>query len=297
MVKVMLYWSNICVLNKGEVELLKKVQRELLLDDIALEIKFFGLGYPTHMSDYLREEDAVLPDIILTTDLEVFEDKRIFNKLKPTLIDCSKWYPTTLKGIERFPMLPYLAIPLLLFSKDKSNLSFKELKHNKISFGGINNSAAKSVVKLMWELNGKEEAKELMRCATITPMPIGAFQNTRNGTSDVALIPSLFALSDPSFISSPLKEGIPCIPSYFAIRNTISENVAKKLIERLNGGDFIRLYEEQGKLLMAGRDKPSWFRSLNSDLLFLSEAFLSSLDPKEFYETYCYYIPSATNYC
>ncbi len=296
MVKIVLYWSNICVLNKGEVELLKKVQMELILDEIELEIKFFGLGYPTHMSDYLREEDAVLPDIILTTDLEVFEDKRIFDKLKPTLLDCSKWYPNTLKGVERSYLLPYLAIPLLLFSKDKENLSFKELKHNKPAFGGINNSAAKSVVKLIWELYGKDEAKELMRCATITPMPIGAFQNTRNGSSDVALIPSLFALSDPSFISSPLKEGIPCIPSYFAIRNTISEEVAKKLIERLNGADFIHLYEEKGKLLMANREKPSWFRSLNTELLFLSESFISDLDPKEFYETYCLYIPSATDH-
>ena len=99
MVKVVLYWSNICVLNKGEVELLKKVQSELLHDGIDLEIKFFGLGYPTHMSDYLREDNAILPDIILTTDLEVFEDKRVFEKLKPTLIDCSKWYSNTLKGV------------------------------------------------------------------------------------------------------------------------------------------------------------------------------------------------------
>lgn len=296
MVKVVLYWSNICVLNKGEVELLKKVQSGLLLDGIDFEIKFFGLGYPTHMSDYLREDNAILPDIILTTDLEVFEDRRVFEKLKPTLIDCSKWYSNTLKGAERSYLLPYLAIPVLLFSKDKKNLSFKELKHNRPAFGGINNSAAKSVVKLMWERYGKDEAEALMESATITPMPIGAFQSTRNGMSDVALIPSLFALSDSSFVSSPLKEGIPGIPSYFAVRNTISEDIAKKLIERLNKDDFISFYEEKGKLLMASREKPSWFKSMNSDLLFLSESFISHLDPEEFYDTYCHYIPSALSY-
>lgn len=296
MVKVLLYWSNICVLNKSEVELLKRVKEDLLKDNIDLEVKFFGLGYPLHMSDYLRKDDAIIPDMILSTDLEVFEDERVYKKIENELVDCSKLYTNTIKEIERPMLLPYLSIPLMLFSKDKKGLSFKELKANNTAFGGINNSAAKSVVKAVWTLYGKNEAEALLRSSLITPMPIGAFQSVRTGKSDNAVIPSLFALSDTSYISSPLKEGILSIPSYISIRKTIEKEVALKIIERLNGMDFIKLYEEQGKMLMASKEAPEWYKAMNTNLVLPSYDFLNKLDSIEFYDLYTKYIPSATRY-
>lgn len=296
MVKVLLYWSNICVLNKSEIELLKRAKEDLLKDDIELEVKFFGLGYPLHMSDYLRADNAIIPDMILSTDLEVFEDERVYKKIESDLADASRLYRNTIKEIERPMLLPYLSIPLMLFSKDKKDLAFTELKANDAAFGGINNSAAKSVVKTVWSLYGKDEAEALLKSSFITPMPIGAFQSVRTGQRKTAVIPSLFALSDTSYISSPLKEGILSIPSYISVRKTIDSEVASKIIERLNGNDFIKLYEEQGKMIMASKEAPEWYKALNTQLALPSYDFLSKLDSAEFYELYCKYIPSATKY-
>ncbi len=296
MVRVLLYWSNICVLNKSEIELLRRAKEDLLRDGIELEVRFFGLGYPLHMSDYLRAADAIIPDMILSTDLEVFEDERVYKKIENELIDASMLYRNTIKEIERPMLLPYLSIPLMLFSKDKEGLSFKDLKNNNAAFGGINNSAAKSVVKTVWSLYGKAEAEALLKSSFITPMPIGAFQSVRAGQRKAAVIPSLFALSDTSFISSPLKEGVLSIPSYISVRNTIDKDVASRIIERLNGNDFIKLYEEQGKMLMSSKDAPVWYKALNTKLVLPLYDFLSNLDSTEFYDLYCKYIPSAAKY-
>lgn len=296
MVRVLLYWSNICVLNKSEIELLRRTKEDLLRDDIELEVRFFGLGYPLHMSDYLRAADAIIPDMILSTDLEVFEDERVYKKIENELIDASVLYRNTIKEIERPMLLPYLSIPLMLFSKDKEGLSFKDLKNNNAAFGGINNSAAKSVVKTVWSLYGKAEAEALLKSSFITPMPIGSFQSVRTGQRKTAVIPSLFALSDTSYKSSSLKEGVLSIPSYISVRKTIDKDVASRIIERLNGNDFIKLYEEQGKMLMSSKDAPEWYKALNTKLVLPSYDFLSNLDSTGFYDLYCKYIPSATKY-
>ena len=82
MTTIRLYWNNICVLHRQELQFLNEIREELRKDNIDLDITCFGLGYGRHMSDYLREEDSVLPDLVVSTDLEVFEDERIWNRLE-----------------------------------------------------------------------------------------------------------------------------------------------------------------------------------------------------------------------
>ena len=82
MTTIRLYWNNICVLHRQELQFLNEIREELRKDNIDLDITCFGLGYGRHMSDYLREEDSVLPDLVVSTDLEVFEDERIWNRFR-----------------------------------------------------------------------------------------------------------------------------------------------------------------------------------------------------------------------
>ena len=63
MTTIRLYWNNICVLHRQELQFLNEIREELRKDNIDLDITCFGLGYGRHMSDYLREEDSVLPDL------------------------------------------------------------------------------------------------------------------------------------------------------------------------------------------------------------------------------------------
>ena len=61
------------------------------------------------------KKDAVLPDIIVSADLEVFEDARIFSKLEPDLYPCHDWISfkdsTALELVERQCITYYLLYP------------------------------------------------------------------------------------------------------------------------------------------------------------------------------------------
>lgn len=85
MTHILLYWNHICVLHRQEKAFLQELAGRLHREDIELEVRFFGLGYPEHMSEYLARPDAVLPDLIVSADLEVFEDRAIFSKMEPEL--------------------------------------------------------------------------------------------------------------------------------------------------------------------------------------------------------------------
>ena len=89
MTSILLYWNHICVLHRQEKAFLEGLAQRLRKDDIQLEVRYFGLGYPEHMSEYLARPDAVLPDLIVSADLEVFEDPLIFSKLQPELYPLS----------------------------------------------------------------------------------------------------------------------------------------------------------------------------------------------------------------
>ena len=79
MKKVSLYWNHICILHNYEKMFLEEVKQALLPYDIELNVTYFGMGYPEHMSEYLYKKDAVLPDIIVSADLDVFERILVFS--------------------------------------------------------------------------------------------------------------------------------------------------------------------------------------------------------------------------
>ena len=91
MTHILLYWNQLCVLHRQEKAFLQELAGRLHREDIELEVRFFGLGYPEHMSEYLARPDAVLPDLIVSADLEVFEDRAIFSKMEPELYPAADW--------------------------------------------------------------------------------------------------------------------------------------------------------------------------------------------------------------
>ena len=61
MTSILLYWNHICVLHRQEKAFLEGLAQRLREDDIQLEVRYFGLGYPEHMSEYLARPDASSP--------------------------------------------------------------------------------------------------------------------------------------------------------------------------------------------------------------------------------------------
>ena len=71
MTSILLYWNHICVLHRQEKAFLEDLAQRLRGDGIRLEVRYLGLGYPERMSEYLARPDAILPDLIVSADLEV----------------------------------------------------------------------------------------------------------------------------------------------------------------------------------------------------------------------------------
>lgn len=306
--KVSLYWNNICVLHKGELSYLEKYRKELAEDCIGLDVHCFGLGYPEHLSDYLRHVDAVLPDILVTADLEVFQDERIYSKLEGELYPVLSWYD--LKAGEGVPsiirketMLPYLVIPLVFYTKDPaipSDISLEEVavKSLPIAFGGIDNSAGKSVVKAVWDKYGKESAKALFGNALVTGMPIASFQAARQKVKPLAICPSLFAVNDSEGRVIIPSDGAVAVPSYIAVRRSIPVEVARKVIDKLMSPEMLSFYTDKGKLIAckAGAPEQELFREGEVFFQHPSDDFNRKVSSPEFYSLYCSYIPSAAKH-
>lgn len=301
MKKVTLYWNHICVLHNQEKKFLEDIKNELLLEDILLEITYFGLGYPEHMSEYLAKPDAVLPDLIVSADLEVFEDKRIFEKYKEELYDLESkisYNDENKKLVYRNEkLIPFVSIPLVYYTKDKSLLenNYMELKDiEDIAIGGINNSAGRTIGKYLLQTWGKSVTEHFLKNAKIYDMPIQAYNAVRMNMAATSLVPSLYALradETESFMFIP-KEGPLLIPSYICARKSISEDIALNVIRKIINKEFCQFYIENGDLIVYPDSVPS--RKKYPLCTSLNKEWLDSLNEDEFYEIYCNNVKNAT---
>lgn len=335
MTTIRLYWNNICILHRQELQLLNAIREELADSNINLEITCFGLGYGRHMSDYLREEDSVLPDLVVSTDLEVFEDERIWNRFKEQgLLPLKKFFPVKdlpeLGGLKKDPaLLPYLAIPLVFYSdtellrqnsRDTGNhntifftgtdadsehhISLKRLVETSfpLSYGGIHNSAVKTVAKLIWESFDMSTAEQFLSASNVFDMPIQAFHQVSLGTSPLALVPSVYALRADGKKNRAYwpSEGALAIPSYICAGTAAPAEALLAVIEKLRSSKFSRFYVENGCLYSCAPDDPLPDLSFlegsrtNRRLLVPSEVFLSSLPAETFYEMYHRVFPAGS---
>lgn len=296
MKKIRLYWNNICVLNKGEKLYLDLIREDLIKKGIDLEITYFGLGYPYHLSTYLKRDDAVLPDIMVSTDLEVFEDPVLKRKLSSCYLKIKDVFSikddVCFKAIDKGSfLLPYLVIPIILYSEEEiKRVSLEEIVRDchPITFGGINNSAAKTVIKLVMKLFGKDGVSSFLKNADVTNMPIEAFNKVRKGKGKMALIPSLFSLTSERGDINNLEDGIIALPSYISVLNTLKMEDAKLVIDELNKDEFLNFFKDRGHLIVMknGFEKEKVFENDTLVLLFPDTGFIDSLKEGEFVSYY-----------
>lgn len=303
--RIRLYWNNICVLHKGEVGFLKQIKGELALDGIELEITCFGLGYPFHMSEYLTKEDSLLPDMIVSTDLEVFEDRAVFSRLSDSLVPLGHLFAIKSDEVSQVVdkgayLLPYLIIPLVFYTRDFSvpktlSLEAAAAGSMDITFGGINNSAAKSVVKTVWANYGKAKLLSLFKNARVTDMPVEAFALARRGVKSLALVPSLFALGDMEGRAFVPSDGAVALPSYICAMDSVSLHDVKKVVKALNAEAFLDFFRNKGRLITMkqGAFAESWFKENGGRLQMAPQSWIENLDDGEFAAVYKSLMPSA----
>ncbi len=301
MTEVLMYWNNICILHKKEKEVIDKITADLLDKEIILKTCFFGLGYGEHMGEYLAKKEAVLPDVVVSADLEVFEDERIFKTLAGGLHKMSDMVPLrnceALEAVQRSEeLLPFLAIPLVYYTKNKNLQTENAIEHmGDLAFGGINNSAAKTVVKAVWSRYGSQNATELLSNAHVTGMPIEAFAKVQKGENEVALVPSVYALradGKNSFLKTP-KEGVFLTPSYICARTSISSEVAKTVISSIAGKELCEFYAEAGDLIVFPDCCKVKSKQENGRYCAVEKEFLKNTSAEQFYALYRTHIQSA----
>lgn len=301
---ILLYWNHICVLHRQEKAFLDALAQRLLSDDIQLEVRYFGLGYPEHMSEYLARPDAILPDLIVSADLEVFEDSDIFCKLKHSLYPVQDWIPLQsgpmLDAVKRGPfLLPFLSIPLVYYTREPEVCRQTALhKWDGLAFGGINNSAVKTVVKTVWERWGSPAAQKLLERSLITDMPIGAFQAVRQKQAATALVPSLYALradGRETFLQIP-EEGPVLIPSYFCARTSIPQSIALRMAKEILCQELCSFYITNGDLIVYSNHITQKSQQESSSACCPSAQWLEQLTHEEFYQLYCHMLPNASDW-
>lgn len=302
MITIHLYWNNICILHRQELVFLEQIKNDLKKQNIELLVTCFGLGYGKHISDFLRESDSPLPDMVVSADLEVFEDRRIFHRFVDRLHPLARFLPV--KQEEGVPLLkrgdfllPYLAIPLVFYGSGDSIPQHSSLSLDRLvlegfplTFGGIHNSAAKSVVKTVWEMGGETAVKRFLSCSSLTGMPIEAYQRVRSGISPLALIPSVYALRADGLEKKALcpADGAVAIPSYICAADTIPIEAAIAVANALRSLEISRFYVENGCLISCTPNSPqvSWPTGERGAIRLPSKNFLEGLDPEKFYEIY-----------
>ena len=304
MTSILLYWNHICVLHRQEKAFLEGLAQRLRKDDIQLEVRYFGLGYPEHMSEYLARPDAILPDLIVSADLEVFEDLRIFSKFKSNLYPAADWVPLRqspmLYAVQRGPnLLPFVSIPLVYYTREPEACAKTSLPDWRgLAFGGINNSAVKTVVKTVWEQWGQTAAAQLLETSLVTDMPIGAFQAVRQGQANTALVPSLYALradGRETFLRVP-QEGPVLIPSYLCARASAPEWAARRVAEHILSRELCDFYAANGDLIVYPACTGRRSGQEADYALCPSAAWLEHLSHVDFYRLYCTKLPSAIEF-
>lgn len=292
---VRLYWNHICILHNYEKQYMVRLAERLAAQGIDLEVTYFGLGYATHMAEYLLRDDAELPDIIVTADLEVVEHPRVAGRLTGRYA-CEGWVPlkdtAAVRAVRRDEtLLPAVIIPIVLYGADCQGEGLLDIAQTRrLAFGGINNSAGKTVTKAVWARYGREKADELLEWSLVSDMPIGAFQAARTGAADVALVPSLYAMraDGVNVHESTPAEGPLLLPSYVVARDSIPEAVARTVVSELLSNELLDFYATNGDLIACAANAGAQSRYEGANLVWaLSSEALAGIDVGLFYDLYC----------
>lgn len=301
---VKLYWSNICILHKYEKNYLDDLILSLREKNINLEVTYFGIGYPCKLNEYLKKTNAILPDIMVSTDLEVYEDNNIYSKFSNDLYNLSKYFDikNEIKSSSIYfddRLLPFLVIPLV-FSYNSNYTGVTDSIKNlidtdtKTAIGGINNSGAKSIVKAIWSKYGKDSVRRFLSNSTILDMPIQSFNDIKNGSNRVAITPSIYAKranNKDLFMSYP-NDGAIALPSYIAANKSLDEDTMLEVLNSLISEDFCNSFVKSASLLscISNTIDDGLVKQNQYKFLYPSKEWLNTVTPEEFIELYNTYI-------
>jgi ABC-type Fe3+ transport system substrate-binding protein len=299
------YWNNVCLLSTKEEKYigdsLKNSQKE---NSIVFE--YYGLGRRMGLREKIMEdlsENTIKADLVISTDLDIFQDKGLipsesdrFSNIRgsmPLRAEISNSNIVDPSGI----FAPFIIIPLIfvvnknLIPEEKIPHSFEELLDpyykNKIAFGGIHNSAGRSLLKSIWYLYGKEKAEEFAKNSIITSMPAAAFRKVMTGEAPISIVPTIFAMRSGINNITAIwpREGAVAIPSYYAFKKDSDPLCTKWILENILGKSHQELLTSAGAVIPCDPhvELPHLAKENDCRLLYPNWEFLHDFDDDYFY--------------
>ncbi|SCY75965.1 ABC transporter substrate-binding protein [Alkaliphilus peptidifermentans] len=299
-----IYWNNICLLSAMEETFIK--QQSNKYNYFPFTFEYYGLGKPYSMTEKIKadvREGGIKGDIIVSTDLDVFQDRAMAKDFKSDFQQTNSLFRiretimnTTIPDPNRF-FHPFIVIPLVmvintnLVKESEMPASLKDLLHpsfkHRYAFGGVNNSAGRSLIKSLWYLYGSDAAKKFLSGSLITSMPAQAFQRVITGQVPVAIVPTIFALRrgiQGLKACWPL-EGAVAIPSYVAVKNRVNNKDLQLFLDTILGMNLQQQLRNSGDIIPVHPDIAISPFTLENDckLLYPEWSFFDTFDHEEFY--------------
>jgi hypothetical protein len=268
MSKYKVYWNNVCLLSSQEESFIKSVVESN--EYFPFEFEYFGLGKPQSMTQRIKEDintGKINGDIIVSTDLDVFQNQNIaqffykdFKRDYPFLPIRDEINNANISLPDGY-FKPFISIPLVIVvnkTKVQKSVTPKSLKDlldpsfkNRVAFGGIHNSAGRSLLKSIWYLYGRESVDAFLSNAVITSMPALAFQKVRTGEVGAAIVPTIFALRKGIHDLEAYwpEEGAVSIPSYIAVNNRVKNEDFKLFADTILGYDHQLQLKNSGDII------------------------------------------------
>lgn len=261
-----LYWNNICLISPLEE---KYIAARLKEKNLSLSVSYFGLGRPMSLYEKIQKDlnaGALGAEVMVSTDTDVFQDPNLLLS-HGDFLDARHFLPQrkekalfTLCHPEGF-FVPFIVIPLIMVYH-RALLSEKEVPstlealssqkwNRRFAFGGLHNSAGKSLLKSLWYQYGKETATRILAHAHCPSMPAAAFQMVIKKQVPLAIVPTIFAKRKgiSSLGAKWPEDGAVPIPSYLAIQKKTREENIQFISQTLLSQEFQHLLYTQGSII------------------------------------------------
>ncbi|MGV8146542.1 MAG: ABC transporter substrate-binding protein [Alkaliphilus sp.] len=281
-----LLWNNICLLSRFEEEYIETLNLTIF------DVNYYGMGRETDLFDYFKADNKEW-DIVVSTNTDVFQNKTLLYSQRDTLVSFYEkdFYPRlnapNLYSEPQF--LPFIVIPLVIvINTGKTHLRPTSLKdlcseeyRGQVTFGGIQNSAGRSLIKAVWSLYGKSLAKELLINSIIGSMPAASFKKVMDGDVPIAVVPTIFAARSGlnNVITVIPSEGAVAIPSFIAVKKECPKDCCDRFFETIaENKDLHKILWDRGKIISPYVDES------HIPLCYPEKSFLNSLADCEFYD-------------
>ncbi|SHK02107.1 ABC transporter substrate-binding protein [Paramaledivibacter caminithermalis] len=299
------YWNNVCLLSTREEKFINNSLKESKKEN-SIIFEYYGLGRKMGLKEKIIEDlsdGTIEADLVISTDLDIFQSKNLIPSKSNELSNIKDLLPlrtaiTNSNIVEPSGIFaPFIIIPLIfvvnknLIPEEKIPYSFEQLLDpyykNKIAFGGIHNSAGRSLIKSIWYLYGRQKAEEFVTNSIITSMPAAAFKKTMTGEAAISIVPTIFAMRSGinNIVAIWPKEGAVAIPSYYALKKDSDSLCTEWVLHNILGKSHQELLKSAGAVIPCDPDidLPDLAKENNCSLLYPDWSFLHNFDDDYFY--------------